>query len=85
MRASGAQSLPPGQADITSLLQPGANVVEIEYQAPIRNALIGAWREGDKRLRQFKKREGKLVPAGLCGPIQIIELDPQPVQEDKGR
>lgn len=70
----GLVSVPPGEIDVTGLLHPGANRIEIVYRAPIRNALIGAAAGGDARLRQFKGRTHALVPAGLRGSIALVTL-----------
>lgn len=75
-RSVGIVSLPPGIVDIGSTIKPGPNEIELVYRQPIRNALIGDWLGGDKRLAQFKGREAALVPAGIQGKIRIVEIIP---------
>ncbi|MCC2978248.1 hypothetical protein LK533_16470 [Sphingomonas sp. PL-96] len=75
-RAVGSISVPGADIDVTRLLRSGVNIIEVRYRAPIRNAMIGAWKNGDKRAAQFKGREDALVPAGLRGDISIVELTP---------
>lgn len=70
---AGSIGLPPWETDVTDRLVEGTNTVEIRYVQPLRNPLIGAALAGDARLAQFAKRKGDLVPAGLRGPIELVE------------
>ncbi|WP_224242665.1 glycosyl hydrolase [Hyalangium gracile] len=72
--AVGRVSLPPWRIDITSALRAGSNALEIEYRPSSRNAMIKRAIDGDPRMQHFLERKDGLVPAGLRGPIRIVEM-----------
>lgn len=72
-RDAGRASLPPGELDVSGLLKPGVNRIEIVYRPTLRNWMIGRAAEGDKRAAAFRSRTEALTPAGLQQPISIVE------------
>lgn len=73
---AGIASIPPGDVDITPFIHDGSNSIEITYRQSPRNVQIGLALKGDKSVRYLKKRNKAMVPAGLIGPISIVEAAP---------
>ena len=59
--------------DITSLLNPGENKIEVRVTTGQLNGLIGKAKSGDSHYKQFKNSEDQLMAAGLIGPVVIRE------------
>lgn len=72
-RDAGSMALPPAELDVTDLLRPGANQIEIVYTPALRNWINGQAASGDPRFKGFKKRSKQMVPAGLIRPIAVAE------------
>jgi len=67
---------PPFQADITSVLKNGVNVLEVEVVNSWRNRLIGD-RDLPPDQRRTKtnitvRRDWRLEPSGLLGPVTVL-------------
>lgn len=71
---------PPYRVDITNTLHTGYNKIHVEVTNTWANRLIGDQKQpADKRITNTTapyRLEGKpLLPAGLFGPVKIVELD----------
>jgi hypothetical protein len=67
----------PYRVDVTNVLKPGANTVEIKVTNPWVNRIIGDRQPNVTKTYtftspKFYKADSKLVPSGLLGPVQII-------------
>jgi alpha-L-rhamnosidase len=67
----------PYRVDVTNVLKPGANTVEIKVTNPWVNRIIGDRQPNAAKAYtftspKFYKADAKLVPSGLLGPVQII-------------
>ncbi len=68
----------PYRLDITNVLKPGLNTVEIKVTNPWVNRIIGDRQPNATKTYTFTspkyyKADSKLVPSGLLGPVQIIQ------------
>jgi alpha-L-rhamnosidase len=73
-REMGRASIPPFIVDISTALQQGENLIEIEVLAPLRNYFVGRALAGDPKYSQMMDFAGHLAPAGLMGPVAIAEV-----------
>ena len=76
---------PPYRADVTKLLKPGANKIEIKVISPWVNRIIGDRQPNVIRTYtftspKFYKADSKLVLSGLLGPVQIIRTTEAPAK-----
>jgi hypothetical protein len=67
----------PYRVDVTDVLKPGANTVEIKVTNPWVNRIIGDRQPNVTKTYtftspKFYKADSKLVPSGLLGPVQVI-------------
>lgn len=67
----------PYRVDVTGVLKPGANTVEIKVINPWVNRIIGDRQPNAAKTYtftspKFYKADSKLVPSGLLGPVTII-------------
>jgi hypothetical protein len=67
----GRASLPPFALDVGAVLVPGANSIEVEVVAPLRNLFLGRAVAGDPLYANMLEFEGQLVAAGLKGPVTL--------------
>ena len=65
-------SLPDGPREITRLLHPGANELQVRLATSIANVIIGRARSGDLRYAAFIKNTPQSY--GLLGPVRLIGL-----------
>jgi len=68
---------PPFRADVTGVLKPGANAVEIKLTNLWVNRLIGDQQPGVTQKhtytsQQFYRADSPLLPSGLLGPVQMV-------------
>ena len=68
---------PPFRVDVTGIMKPGTNVLEIKVTNLWVNRLIGdqqldATQKYTYTQRQFYGAESALLPSGLIGPVQIV-------------
>jgi hypothetical protein len=68
---------PPYVADVTGLLKPGANALEITVTNLWPNRLIGDAQPGITQPITFStfkpyQADGKLMPSGLLGPVRLL-------------
>lgn len=70
---AGGVSVAPNEVNITAALRPGANTIEIAYRPPLRNSLI-VRADREAAFAHFRQRRDQRVPAGLLGPVEILEL-----------
>jgi len=68
----------PYRIDVTNVLKPGANAVEIKVTNPWVNRIIGDRQPNVTKTYTFTspkyyKADSKLVPSGLLGPVQIVQ------------
>jgi hypothetical protein len=68
----------PYRMDVTNALKPGANTVEIKVTNLWVNRIIGDRQPNTTKTYTFTsptyyKADSKLVPAGLLGPVQIVQ------------
>jgi len=70
---AGVMLVPRFELDVTSLLQPGKNQIEIVSVPALRNRFAGKANAGDKGYAQFKGRDDAL-PSGILGPVIIRRL-----------
>ena len=61
----------PYQLDITSLLKPGANTLEVRVTPTRRNEFVAEGMRGNPAYKQFKGARNSLLPAGLVGPVVL--------------
>jgi hypothetical protein len=76
----------PYRVDVTDVLKPGANTVEIKITNPWVNRIIGDRQPNVAKMYTFTspkyyKADSKLVPSGLLGPVQIIRSTAQEQSE----
>ena len=69
---------PPYRVDVTKVLKPGSNSVEIKVTDPWVNRIIGDRQPNVTKTYtftspKFYKADSKLVPSGLLGPVQIVQ------------
>jgi hypothetical protein len=80
----GRASLPPFALDVGAELVPGANSIEVEVVAPLRNLFLGRAVAGDPLYANMLEFEGQLVAAGLKGPVTLhtvpLASDATPVE-----
>jgi hypothetical protein len=67
----------PYRVDVTDVLKPGSNTLEIKVTDPWVNRIIGDRQANVAKTYAFTspkyyKADSKLVPSGLLGPVQII-------------
>jgi len=67
----------PYRVDVTNILKPGANTLEIKVTNPWVNRIIGDRQPNVTKTYTFTspkyyKADSKLVPSGLLGPVQIV-------------
>ncbi len=72
----------PYRVDVTNVLKPGANTVEIKVTNPWVNRIIGDRQPNVTRTYTFTspkyfKADSKLVASGLLGPVQVIRSTPK--------
>lgn len=72
-KAVGRDSIPPFIVDVSSALQEGKNVIEVQLQAPLRNYFVGRALAKDPKYLQMEGYADQLVAAGLMGPVVIAE------------
>jgi hypothetical protein len=70
---AGKRIFAPYLLDISSLLVPGENKIEVRVTTGQLNGFIGKAKSGDSRYNQFKNKEDQLMAAGLIGPVVIRE------------
>lgn len=70
---AGKRVFAPYMLDITSLLIPGENKIEVRVTTGQLNGFIGKAKSGDIHYKQFKNKEDQLMAAGLLGPVAIRE------------
>jgi hypothetical protein len=69
---------PPFQADITALLKPGANRLEVRVTNLWTNRMIGDLQPGVTRKHGFTNfqklftKDSPLLPSGLIGPVRLL-------------
>lgn len=68
---AGKRIFAPYLLDVTSLLKPGINSIEVHVTPGQLNGFIGNAKKGDKRYNQFKDKEDKVMSAGLVGPVVL--------------
>lgn len=73
-QAAGKLVAAPYRADITRLVKPGKNTVQITVTPALRNRLIGRGKRGDKEYSQYKGLDDTLMPAGLSGPVEVWRI-----------
>ena len=67
----------PYRVDVTNVLKPGANTLELKVTNPWVNRIIGDRQPNVTKTYTFTspkyyKADSKLVPSGLLGPVQIV-------------
>lgn len=65
----GHKIVPPYDFDITEVLQPGENTIEVEVTGTLQNRLIGYGKEHGSPWNAYAKRT--LMPVGLLGPVSV--------------
>lgn len=70
-KEAGKRLFAPYSVDITKLVQPGENQVEVHITTTRRNGFAGEAVKGNPHYAQFKGKEQTLVPSGLAGPVLI--------------
>lgn len=65
--------VPPFLCDISGLVEPGDNTIEVVVTPTLYNRLVRWGDSGDKRYAQFKGRTNR-APSGLLGPVEIRAL-----------
>jgi len=65
--------LRPYRADVTSLLQPGENTLQITVVNTLFNALSAQGKSANY-LPETTNTENGLLPSGLIGPVRLEEL-----------
>lgn len=73
----GRSSVPPFIVDVSTALQSGENVIEIELLAPLRNYFVGRALAEDPKYSHMKDYANQLVAAGVMGPVTIAEVPSQ--------
>jgi hypothetical protein len=68
----------PYRVDVTNVLKPGSNALEIKVINPWANRIIGDRQPNVTKTYTFTspkyyKADAKLVPSGLLGPVQVIQ------------
>ena len=71
---AGKRIFAPYMLDITKLLRPGTNSIEVRVATGQLNGFIGKGDRGDKRYKQFKDKDNQLMSAGLIGPVVIRQV-----------
>jgi len=71
----------PFRLDVTDVLRPGTNTLEIRVSNLWPNRLIGDKQPGVTRRYVFAvsdpyRADSPLLPSGLLGPVQILQLMP---------
>lgn len=70
---------PPFEVDVTQLVHPGRNDVEIHFVGALRNELVGL---GRARVPGFKgHRKKALLPMGVEGPVELVVVGPPPSRQ----
>ena len=72
---------PPFRVDVTGIMKPGTNALEIKVTNLWVNRLIGDQQPGTTRkytytTRPFYGAESPLLPSGLLGPVRIVQSVP---------
>jgi hypothetical protein len=82
---------PPFRVDITDRAKPGKNELEVEVANTWTNRLIGdATLPPEKRFcqtnlhRQMSRKERRLQPSGLMGPVRIMSVSRTRVSDETG-
>jgi hypothetical protein len=70
-QAAGTLLAPPFALDVSGLVSPGPNALEITVIPALRNRLQGYAAQGDERYRQFAGSEDMLLPGGIRGPVTL--------------
>ena len=73
---------PPYRVDVTNVLKPGTNKLEIKVTNPWVNRIIGDRQPNVTKTYTFTspkyyRADSKLVPSGLLGPVQLIRSTAQ--------
>ncbi|HSB95683.1 MAG TPA: glycosyl hydrolase [Spongiibacteraceae bacterium] len=76
----GRASIPPFIVDISTALQTGDNLIEVQLLAPLRNYFVGRALAEDPKYSHMKGYANQLVAAGLMGPVTIAEATSSPAQ-----
>jgi len=68
----------PYRVDVTDVLKPGTNAVEIKVTNPWVNRIIGDRQPNAPKTYtltspKYYRADSKLVPSGLLGPVQIVQ------------
>ncbi len=72
-QAAGTRIFAPYRLDITKFVHSGENTVEVRVTPARRNGLIGEAVKGNPLYAQYKGKENTLLPAGLVGPVIILQ------------
>lgn len=72
---------PPFSVDITELVRPGNNTIEVKVTNMWTNRMIGDLQPGAKRhsFTNFEKlftKDSPLLPSGLLGPVRLLRIAP---------
>jgi hypothetical protein len=67
----------PFRLDATDALQPGINLLTVEVANLWKNRLVAEAREGNPAAQVFYRADAPLLPAGLEGPVKIVERCPR--------
>ncbi len=67
----------PYRADVTSLLKPGQNTLDVTVTPALRNRYVGFANQGDAHYKQFKKKDNTVLPSGLVGPVEVWQIKSQ--------
>jgi len=67
----------PFRVDVTEVLQPGENDLEIEVTSLWVNRLVGDQQPGNRTTytwtsQQFYRADSPLLPSGLLGPVEVV-------------
>lgn len=76
---------PPYRIDVTSLLQPGSNTIQVKVANTAINRLAGQslpdyrllWALYGRRFEPQDMKDLRPLPSGLLGPVQLLAIQPQ--------
>lgn len=71
---AGKRLWPPYELEVTHLLKDGENTLRVKVTPANRNFFVGQGEKGNPRYQQFRGLGKTLLPAGMTGPVRIIEL-----------
>jgi hypothetical protein len=74
---AGKRVFAPYMLDISSLLRPGTNSIEVRVTTGQLNGFIGKADKGDSHYKQFKNKDDQVMAGGLVGPAMIREVKQQ--------